>query len=94
MGFPLGFNFYFGGQEFDRVGICADGWIGLGQSWEPVPVNMSSSSYIAPLSTTSGINPPWLVNRVAGLALNLAAQTGATLQIKTIGSEPYRVFVA
>ena len=94
VGFPLGFNFYFGGQEFDRVGICADGWIGLGQSWEPVPVNMSSSSYIAPLSTTSGINPPWLVNRVAGLALNLAAQTGATLQIKTIGSEPYRVFVA
>jgi parallel beta-helix repeat protein len=93
-GFPLGFNFYFCGQEFDRVGISADGWLGLGQSWEPVPINLSSSSYTSPLGTTSGISPAWLVSRVAGLALNLSAQTGSTLRIETLGTAPYRMFVA
>ncbi|MFO8144252.1 MAG: right-handed parallel beta-helix repeat-containing protein [Candidatus Syntrophosphaera sp.] len=94
VGFPLGFNFYFGGQEFDRVGICAEGWLSLGQSWETTPVRMNSSSYYSPLGSTYGTNPPWLVDRIAGMALNMSAQTGAALQIKTIGSAPYRIFVA
>ncbi len=93
-GFPIGFNFYFSGQEFDRVGVSADGWISLGQSWEITPVVMSSSSYISPLGSTTAVNPSWLVGRVAGLALNLGAQSGSTLRLETIGAAPYRIFVA
>lgn len=93
-GFPIGFNFYFGGYEYDRVGVCADGWIALGQSWEVTPLIMTSASYTAPLGSTSTINPSWQVSRIAGLALNLAAQSGATLRLETVGTAPYRIFVA
>lgn len=94
VGYDLGFGFYYGGQEYDRVGICADGWISLGQSWQPTPVNMYSSSYTAPLGSTVAINPGWQVARIAGMAVDISAQAGAGLRINTIGSYPYRVFVA
>jgi hypothetical protein len=94
VGFPLGFDFYFNGYTFDRVGISAEGWLGLGQSWQPTPLTLYSNSYYAPLGSTAGINPPWQNSRVAGLAVNLAAQAGATLRIETIGTAPNREFVA
>jgi hypothetical protein len=94
VGFPLGFNFYFNGYEFDRMGLCADGWIGLGQSWQSTPLTLISSTYTAPLGTTSGINPAWQVSRVSALGMNINAQTGASIRIETIGTAPYRIFVA
>lgn len=92
-GFPIGFNFYFNGREYDRVGISNEGWISLGQSWQPTSVIMTSSSYSSPLGSTSTINPYWQVSRIAGMATNMSAQTGSSLRIDTIGSLPYRVFV-
>ncbi len=86
-GFPIGFNFYFNGQEYDRVGICADGWIALGQSWEPVPVNISGTTS-APLGYSTAVNPTWLVSRIAGAAMNISGQTGSSLRFDTIGTEP------
>jgi len=91
-GFPIGFNFYFNGQEYDRVGICASGWISLGQSWEVTALNMSANT-TTPLGYTSAINPSWLVSRIAGLANNMSAQAGSSLRIETIGILPYRVLV-
>lgn len=93
VGLPMGFNFYYAGQEFDRLAVCTNGWISLGQSWETTAVNIGSSSNTAPLGSTYGINPPWQVSRVAVLAMDLQAQAGSTIRLETIGTAPYRVCV-
>src|SRR6478609_833127 len=39
-GIPIGFNFIFNGQVYDRFGISNDGWIALGNSTFATPVDM------------------------------------------------------
>ncbi|MGC8866461.1 MAG: BNR-repeat neuraminidase N-terminal domain-containing protein, partial [Bacteroidales bacterium] len=90
VGFPIGFNFTFDGQTFDRVGINANGWISLGQSSLSPAVNMNTSSAYSPISTTTSISPDVLVSRIAALGRDLQAQTGAELRIETIGTAPNR----
>ncbi len=45
VGFPIGFEFVFDGQTFDRFGINANGWIFLGQSALTPSVNVAANSY-------------------------------------------------
>lgn len=92
-GFDIGFNFTFNGAVFDRLGICNNGWISLGQSALTPSVNMTSSSTYTPLSSTSTIDPAVLYNRIAAMARDLQAQAGATLRLETIGTAPNRVCV-
>lgn len=93
VGFPIGFNFTYDNIVFDRVAINANGWISLGQSSLTPSVNNSSANAFAPLSSTDAISPVQLRDRIAGMARNLEAQTGAELRIETIGTAPNRIFV-
>jgi len=93
VGFPIGFNFTFGGLVYDRVAINANGWISLGQSALTPAVNNASSSAYIPLSSTSVITPEHLVSRISALGRDLQAQTGASLRIETIGTAPNRELV-
>ncbi len=92
-GFPIGFNFVFNGHTFDRVGVCADGWISLGSSSYAPSVNLNSTNRILPLSSLYSINPAHLVTRVSAMGIDLSAQTGASILISTIGVAPNREFV-
>jgi parallel beta-helix repeat protein len=93
VGFPIGFSFYFNGYEFDRVAVSPEGWISLGMSYLSPSVSMVSSSRIAPLGSTSTVTPTYLVTRFAALAGNLAAQSGASLRLETVGTAPNRELV-
>lgn len=92
-GLGIGFDFTFNGMVFDRLAINNNGWISLGQSALSVPVNMSSSSYFNPISSTIAITPEILYNRIAGMACDLEAQAGAQLRLETLGVAPDRICV-
>ncbi|MCO5274767.1 MAG: GEVED domain-containing protein [Flavobacteriales bacterium] len=57
-GYPIGFNFTYNGQTFDRVGISGQGWIGFGNSADGATAvgvytsGLNSTSYL-PLSNTT-----------------------------------------
>jgi hypothetical protein len=93
-GFPIGFDFTFDDIVFDRLGIDANGWIGLGQSAlsPSVHIVMSPGSW-RPLPTIQNIVPPHLVSRIAGFADDLIAQQGASIRLETIGEAPNRICV-
>ncbi len=93
-GFPIGFNFIFNNHVFDVIAINANGWISFGQSaLGDTAVDNTSTSINAPLPSTVTTNPPQLHHRVAGFARDLTAQTGASLRIETIGSQPNRICI-
>lgn len=91
VGLPIGFNFNFNGQTFDRFAINANGWISLGSSLLTPSVDINSTSSYTPLSSTATNTPDYLRNRIAVLGRDLAAQTGATLMYLTTGTAPNRV---
>lgn len=99
-GWPIGFNFTYNGQVFDRVGLSMEGWLAFGSSSDganAVYVPVGSEAY-TPLSSPvpSGVGPARR-NRIAGFAMDLAAMgNGGTwpIQIRTIGAAPNRTFVA
>ncbi len=93
VGLPIGFNFTFNGQVFDRFGINNNGWIGLGQSALTPAVNIASSDSYACISNTTNTTPAQLGNRIAGLSLDLQGQTGSVLRYETVGVAPNRVLV-
>jgi len=92
-GFEIGFNFMFNGAIFDRLAINNNGWISLGQSALTPSVNNTSTSGYTPLSSAAVIDPAVLYNRIAALARDIQAQTGASLRLQTIGTAPNRVCV-
>jgi hypothetical protein len=93
VGFPIGFNFTYNGQTFDRFAINANGWISLGQSALTPAVNMASSSSYTPLSSTSTITPNQLRSRIGGFARDLSGQAGSELRTELIGTAPNQVRV-
>ena len=99
-GYPIGFEFYFSGHVFDRVGISTNGWLSLGQSsGGSQSVEMTSTNLKnTPLSTIASssyyTDNPQLVSRIAGFGRDLQAQAGASIMIQTIGEAPNRTFVA
>lgn len=103
-GFPIGFNFAFNGDVFDRMGITSQGWIGFGKSSDgATAVNVyGSDGGAAPLSTGfHNPQPSYKRNRVAGFggeglrAQDMTASQGfaSTLRMATIGSAPNRICV-
>jgi len=90
-GFPIGFEFSFAGESFDRLAVNTNGWIAFGQSaLGNAAVNISSSSHYSPLESTVSISPDILVSRIAALARDLQANPGASLLLSTTGSAPNR----
>lgn len=93
VGIPIGFNFPFNGETFDRLAINANGWISLGNSALTPSINIASSSSYNPLSSTSSITPTYLRNRIAAFARDLQSQTGGQIRVETIGASPNQVCV-
>jgi len=92
-GIPIGFNFTYNGDVFDRLAINTNGWISLGQSTlAPNPVNMNSSSYNSCILATSTA-PAILQNRIGSLARDLQGQVGSEIRVETIGSTPNQTCV-
>jgi hypothetical protein len=94
-GLPIGFDFYFDGHVYDRFGVNANGWIGLGKSEYGLrSVDLLSSSYASPLNYINASHPyEDRLARIAGFARDLAAQSGASLSYATLGTAPERVLV-
>ncbi len=90
-GIPIGFNFTFNGQCFDRFAINNNGWICLGNS--TLGVDMNTSSAYTPLSSTAANTPTYLRSRIAAIGRDLQGQAGAQLRSQTIGSSPNQVCV-
>ncbi|TSJ45551.1 T9SS type A sorting domain-containing protein [Fluviicola chungangensis] len=93
VGIPIGFNFTYNGIVFDRLAINNNGWISLGQSSLTPSVDIASSSSYTALSSTATNTPSLLRNRIAGIARDLQAQTGAEIRVETIGTAPNRICV-
>jgi PKD repeat protein len=95
IGFPIGFDFNYDGQNYDRFGVHANGWIGLGKSAHGAfAVDLRSSSYASPLDYTTDSHPREdRLSRIAGFARDLAAQSGASISFDSIGSAPNRILI-
>ncbi len=92
-GFPIGFDFTFGGVVYDRIGVSANGLIFLGQSSLGTSAVYVYNSYV-PLSVTYSISGSQnLSARIAAFTRDLQAQTGAELMILSTGSAPDREMV-
>ncbi|MCB5228603.1 MAG: choice-of-anchor D domain-containing protein [Candidatus Cloacimonetes bacterium] len=90
-GFPIGFDFNYMGKTFDRVAVCTDGWISLGQS-SLTPSVWIPTTYI-PISYAGNITPPHLISRISALGSDLGGQPGSSMRIETVGSAPNRELV-
>ena len=92
IGLPIGFNFTFNGQVFDRFAVSTNGWISLGQSALTPSVNTVANDYTF-ISSTATTTPPQLANRIGALSADLQSQTGGELRYETIGTAPNRTLV-
>lgn len=105
-GYPIGFDFTYNGEVFDRIGIAHGGWISFGKSSDgDEAVNIFTSDHPGgrPLSHEYYATPivPYKRNRIAGLGLSALRQQdqssvgGLTseFRVATIGTTPNRVCV-
>ncbi|MDI3503670.1 MAG: large repetitive protein [Candidatus Cloacimonadota bacterium] len=94
-GFPIGFDFSFAGQIYDRVGINANGWIALGKSsYGEAAVNMFAENSHYPLSSESNELPHEdQIARIAGFARDLQAQAQSSIRILSRGAAPNRELI-
>lgn len=92
VGFPIGFNFAYNSEVYDRFGVMANGWISLGKSSLTPAIDLTSSSSTTPLNSTTAMNES-LLARIVAFGNNIAAQSGASLRFETIGTAPNRTLV-
>lgn len=105
-GYPIGFNFTYNGDVFDRIGISNAGWIGFGKSTDGnQAVQVFMSDYYPdgfPLVyDVFPVTPAYQRNRVAGWASSGLRQQDRTsvggplssFRMATIGTAPNRVCV-
>lgn len=98
-GWPIGFTFTFNGHPYDRVGLSIEGWLAFGNSSDgtnAVHVPIGADAYV-PLSSSlpAGVDP-LKRDRIAGFAMDLAAQGSGgiwPLQLITRGVAPNRAFI-
>ena len=105
-GYPIGFDFTYNGEVFDRIGIAHGGWISFGKSEDGnTAVNIFTSDHPAgrPLSHSYYATPiePYKRNRIAGMANSQLRQHDRSpvagpvseFRVATIGTAPNRVCV-
>ncbi len=86
-GFPIGFNFTYNGNVYDKFAVNTNGWIVVGTG--SITVGGSSGNY-SPISSTG---PDGFINSVAALGRDLEGQPGSELSYKTIGTAPNRSLI-
>ncbi|MGV3637085.1 MAG: hypothetical protein ACO1NQ_05505, partial [Flavobacteriales bacterium] len=99
-GWPIGFDFTFDGQVFDRVGLSTEGWLSLGQSIRgnnAVYVPIGPDAYTPLSSALPTAMDPVLRYRIVGFANDMAPGGGLSswpIQLKLAGTAPNRTFIA
>lgn len=101
-GFPIGFDFTFNGNNFDRVAINTNGWLSFGKSslgngavFSQIATSPLSQIADADGNGTHDMSPnDELRNRVSALGTDLNAAADSELRFTTIGIAPNRIFVA
>ncbi len=93
VGIPIGFNFIYNGNTYDRFAINNNGWISLGQSTLTPQVDMNTTSAYTSLSSGAATTPTFLRSRIAAFSLDLQGQTGSTLRVELLGASPNRTLV-
>lgn len=92
-GFPIGFDFVFNGNTYDRFGVNPNGWIALGKSTATPSVDLASTSSYTPLSSVQTLFNDVLKSRISAFSRDLSAQVGSTLRFELIGTAPNRTLV-
>ncbi|MBL7911238.1 MAG: T9SS type A sorting domain-containing protein [Bacteroidia bacterium] len=77
---PIGFNFNYGGNNFNQLSVCANGFIKFG-------VLLNTSTY-NPISDSFGDD-----TIVSALGADIASNAGGTLRYRTNGTAPNRIFI-
>ncbi|MCL9805591.1 T9SS type A sorting domain-containing protein [Flavobacterium amniphilum] len=101
-GLPIGFDFIFNGNTFDRVAVNTNGWLSFGKSglgngavYSQIATAPISQAADGDGNGTHDMSPnEELRNRVSGLGTDLNAAADSELRIETIGVAPNRTFVA
>ena len=95
VGIPIGFNFTFNGQTFDRIAIDYNGWISFGSSsLTPSVNNQPYNVYdLYAIESPNPVTPVALRNRVAGLNIDLEAGASSQLRVQTLGLSGNQVCV-
>lgn len=104
-GYPIGFNFTYNGDVFDRIGISTGGWISFGKSTDgDNAIWIFTSDHPAGRPLSHDYNSPvpsYKRNRIAGYALTGMRQQDmssvggpvSSFRVATIGTAPNRVCV-
>lgn len=100
-GFPIGFDFIFNGNTFDRVAINTNGWLSFGKSglgnaavYSQIATAPISQVADADGNGTHDMSPnDELRNRVSALGTDLNAAADSELRFETLGVAPNRIFV-
>ncbi len=92
-GFPLGFNFVFNGNTFDRLALNTNGWIAFGQSSSTPAVDITTGGSQYNGISAACTTPALKQHRVAGFSRDLQGQTGSSIRIETQGSAPSRTTI-
>ncbi|MFN4007018.1 MAG: T9SS type A sorting domain-containing protein [Chitinophagaceae bacterium] len=85
IGFPIGFNFSYNGQTFDRFAVCYNGFIVLGTG--SFPIGGTTTGVIS--STSAGL----VSNVISAMNVDIDATDSAELSYSTIGTAPNRTLV-
>ncbi|RYF84073.1 MAG: hypothetical protein EON98_09735, partial [Chitinophagaceae bacterium] len=84
-GFPIGFNFMYGGTSFDKFAVASNGYIVLGTGSFAI-----ANSTTAAISTTTTAG---FANLISAFNQDLQGQAGSEISYATIGTAPNRTLV-
>lgn len=86
-GFPIGFNFVYNNQSYDRFAVGTNGYIKLGNGTFTI-TNSVSTAFTQAFGDTNGLK-----QIIAALHGDLEGQSGSTLRYSTVGTAPNRELV-
>ena len=86
-GFPIGFNFTYDGNVYDKFAVNTNGWIVLGTGSFTIGATSGNST---PISTTG---PVGFVSAISALGTDLQGQSGSELSYNYDGVAPNRILI-
>jgi hypothetical protein len=89
-GFPIGFTFNYGGNNFTRFAVGTNGYIKLGESTFTIGGSVSTAFSSIPFNPADTNNYNNLIGAFHG---DIEGQTGSVLSFRSIGTAPNRELV-